>query len=72
MPRGQAGVPHTVVKDFIANNPGVTVVDLTRQFGTTRAAMARRLTDLFRIGDVIKKPTRPAQPVQWFIAGKLS
>jgi hypothetical protein len=71
MSRGQPGVPHTVVKDFIANHPGITVVDLTREFGTTRAAMARRLTDLFAFGEVVKKPIGPAKPVQWFVAGKL-
>lgn len=72
MSRGQPGVPHTVVKDFIARNPGVTVVDLTKEFRTTRAAMARRLTTLFAQGDVVKQPSGPAQPVQWFVAGKLS
>lgn len=58
------------IKTFIANNPGVTVVHLQTAFKTTRAAMGRRLTDLYQRGDVVKRPNGHAKPVSWFVAGK--
>lgn len=71
MPKGKPGVPHAEIRNFIANNPGVTVVRLTAHFNTTRAAMSRRLTDLFAAGELVKKPYEKCKPVGWFVAGKL-
>ena len=69
MSKGSRGVPHADVRTAIANHPGITVVGLTERFRTTRAAMSRRLTDLFKQGEVVKKPYGKCEPVGWFISG---
>jgi predicted ArsR family transcriptional regulator len=72
MPRGAQGIPHNTIHAYIHKHPGVTVLQLSNAFKTTRAAMARRLTDLFAQGAVVKKPNGVAEPVSWFVAGKLT
>lgn len=71
MHKGRQGVPHAKIRDYLANHPGQTVIQLAQAFGTTRGAMGSRLTNLFRFGDVVKRENGTAKPVSWFVAGKL-